>query len=67
MKKLGWSQDLVDAVKGLSDIIATGSLKEVPLKGLDDYKIEQFSSTTINTSHYPSVGQTFISLNSLED
>ncbi len=67
MKTLGWSQDLVDAVNALKDIIDKGAVKEAPLRGFDDYRIDQVSSTSINISHYPPVGQTYIRLNSEED
>ena len=67
MKTLGWSQNLVDAVNALKDIIDRGAVKKPPLKGLDAYKIEQVSSASINISHYPPVGQTHIRFSSEED
>mgnify|MGYP001559852688 CR=1 FL=1 len=67
MKTLGWSQNLVDAVNALKDIIDKGAVKEAPLKGLDAYKIDQVSSASIDISHYPLVGQTYIHLSSEED
>ncbi len=67
MKKLGWSQELIDAVNALKDIIDKGAVKEPPLKGLDAYKIDQVSSASINISHYPPVGQTYIHFSTEED
>jgi len=60
MKRLGWSQELVDAVNALKDIIDEGAVKEPSLKGIDAYKIGQVSSASIDISHYPPVGQTYI-------
>ena len=67
MKTLGWSQELIDAVNELKDIIDRGAVKEPLLRGFDAYKIEQGSSTSINISNYPSVGQTYIYFNTEED
>ncbi len=67
MKKLGWSQELIDAVNALKDIIEKGAVKEPPLKGLDVYKIDQVSSASINISHYQPVGQTYIHFSTEED
>lgn len=68
MKTLGWSQELVDAVNALKDIIDKGAVKEPSLKGLDACKIDQvISSSSINISHYPPVGQTYIHFNTEED
>ena len=67
MKILGWSQELVDAVNVLKDIIDKGAVKDPPLKGVDTYRMDQFSSASINISHCPPVGQTYISLISEEE
>ncbi|OHE61173.1 MAG: hypothetical protein A2Z47_11140 [Thermodesulfovibrio sp. RBG_19FT_COMBO_42_12] len=67
MKTLGWSQELIDAVNALKDIIDEGAVKEPSLKGLDAYKIEQVSSASINISHYLPVGQTYIHFSTEED
>jgi len=67
MKTLGWSQELIDAVNALKDIIDKGAVKDPLLKGINAYKIDQVSSDSINISHYLSVGQTYISFSTEED
>ncbi len=60
MKALGWSQELIDAINELKTIVERGAVKDPRLSGLDTYNIDQFSSTSINISLFPPVGQTHI-------
>ncbi|MDP2167304.1 MAG: hypothetical protein Q8J64_03105 [Thermodesulfovibrionales bacterium] len=60
MKTQGWSQELLDAINTLKDIVDKGAVKEPPLEGLSVYKIHQFSSASIDILNYSPVGLTSI-------
>lgn len=62
MKKLGWSQELIDAINDIKNILDKGSVKDKPLMNIELYNKEHFNSTTINATHYLPVGHNYISI-----
>lgn len=60
MKKLGWSQDLIDSVNNIKRLLDEGSVKDEPLMNIDLYGKISSGSASINTSRYSPIGHNYI-------
>jgi len=65
MKKLNWSQDLINAINDIKKIVDEGSIDSDSLKSLD--LLNNISSTTsIDATFCSPVGRNYISLDNVD-